>query len=119
MGSVQRARSWVYGKSGLRQNPQQRISSWSGSQTWLQVLFLSPLMIFGFGFGKDELFLRWLFLERARLHKRLPKWAVQTWFIETGTAQQGRRDAFFEGLGIKRVTVEKYADLYDNPEWCR
>ena len=55
MGSVQRARSLVYGKGGLRARAKKGKSP-VGSGTWLDIFFFCPLMIVGFGLGKDETF---------------------------------------------------------------
>jgi len=118
MGAVQRARSWVYhGRESLRTLASREDGQWQGNKTWLDVLFFSPLMIFGFGFNKDESFLRWLFLERARLHKINPSWKVKTWFVDTPRTSSLHRKAFFEGLGMKYVAVADYNDIYENPAW--
>lgn len=119
MGSVQRARPWVYNRNGLRANSKTGEISWVGSDTWLEVLFFCPLILIGFGFGKDEHFLRWLFLERARLHKLRPDWTANTWFVDRGTEDEKHPRPFLEGLGIEVVTVPKYSDIYDNPAWQR
>lgn len=119
MGSVQRARPWVYNRNGLRANAKTNENSWFGSDTWLEVFFFCPLILIGFGFGKDENFLRWLFLERARLHKLRPDWAAKTWFVDRGTADEKQRRRFLEGLGMEVVTVPQYSDIYDNPAWRR
>ncbi|MCZ4269085.1 hypothetical protein O4H48_14405 [Rhodobacteraceae bacterium G21628-S1] len=117
MGSVQRARPWVYKRNGLRFEAKVSENSWRGSNTWLDVLFFCPIMIFGFGFGKDENFFRWLFLERARLHKLRPNWKAKTWFIDTGDTDRKLRRPFFEGLDMEIVTVPDYSDIYENPVW--
>lgn len=117
MGSVQRARQWVYRQNGLRANAKSSTSPWRGSDTWLEVLFFCPLVLLGFGFGKDENFLRWLFLERARLHKLRPNWSVKTWFVEIGATDRKHRRPFLEGLGMEVVTVPQYVHIYENPAW--
>lgn len=117
MGSVQRARPWVYGPEGLRAKAKNGVHAWPGSDTWLEVLFFCPLMIFGFGFGKDENFLRWLFLERARLHKLEPRLKAKTWFVEVQSEASAHRQAFFERLGITFVTVSDYSDIYEASTW--
>ena len=43
MGSVQRARPWVYNRKGIRANAKTSENSWRGSDTWLEVLFFCPL----------------------------------------------------------------------------
>jgi hypothetical protein len=94
-----------------------REAIWRGRNTWLDILFFCPMMIFGFGFNKDENFLRWLFLERARLHKINPVWKTKTWFIDTPRNGSLHRKPFFEGLGMEYVTVADYADIYEDPTW--
>ena len=74
-------------------------------------------MIFGFGFNKDENFLRWLFLERARAHKLNQSWKTETWFIDTPKSGRLHRKPFFEGLGMEYVSVPAYSDIYKNPMW--
>ena len=73
MGSVHRARAWIYRTdNSLIRYLQGKSRSWNGIHTWLHPFFFSDIALVGFGFGKDETFLRWLFLERARLYKRFP-----------------------------------------------
>ncbi|MER8441394.1 hypothetical protein NKH36_34055 [Mesorhizobium sp. M1312] len=72
MGSVDRARAWMYrGDNSLIRYLQGNSVSWRGFHTCLHPFFSSDIAIIGFGFGKDETFLRWLFLERARLFQAL------------------------------------------------
>lgn len=117
MGSVQRARSWVYGKKGIRMNAKESLLNWPGANTWLDPLFFSPLLILGFGFGKDETFLRWLFLERARLHKIRPEWKQQAWYVTNKSSANRDRSPFFKALGIQMIEAESYEEIYDNPAW--
>jgi hypothetical protein len=118
MGSAQRARSWVYNnRNGLRTNAKISESGWRGSDTWLDAFFFCPLVLFGFGFGKDENFFRRLFLERARLHKFRPNLEAKTWFVDTGVIDNEHRRPFLEGLGMEIVTVPQYADIYENEGW--
>ena len=118
MGSVQRARSWVYNvEDSLRESIKRGSTNWRGSNTWLDVLFFSPVMIFGFSFGKDENLLRWLFLERAKLQKIAPQPSGNTWFVERKSENSRNRKAFFERLGVEFVTVDSYAEIYEDAAW--
>lgn len=117
MLSVERASSWIRGSRGLVANLES--GKWQGSNTWLDAFFFSPLLILGFGFGKDETFLRWLFLERARLHKRNPALKKMTWFVDVLDGNQKKRRPFFEGLGFSVVYLNQYSDLYENPAWLK
>ncbi|WP_269584233.1 hypothetical protein [Roseibium sp. Sym1] len=117
MGAVQRARSWVYGKRGIRMNAKEMRTDWPGSNTWLEPILFSPLIILGFGFGKDETFLRWLFLERARLHKMKPDWKQKAWYVTNKQSGNSDRAPFFKALGINLIETESYEEIYENPEW--
>ncbi len=118
MGSVQRARSWVYnGDNSLRAKIKKGHQSWRGSDTWLDILFFCPILIFGFSFGKDENFLRWLFLERAKLQKISNQITDKIWFVERTSDNSLSRKLFFERLGVEFVTVDSYSDIYENKKW--
>jgi hypothetical protein len=119
MGSVQRARPLVYGKGGLRARAKSDTEPRPGPGTWLEVFFLCPLLVVGFGCGKDETFLRWLFLERARLHKLVPSWRRNTWFVAKKSSENDHRKPFFEKLGIEFVIVSDYEEIYENQMWRR
>lgn len=117
MGSVQRARSQVNGDQGLRSMIKNGGRSWRGGNSWLEILFFCPLLIFGFTFSKDETFLRWLFLERARLHKANPAMKKKTWFVDTPESGSLHRKAFFKCLGMEYIAITDYAEIYQNPAW--
>ena len=118
MGAIQRARPWVYsGEKALRPLAKRGEDGWQGQNTWLDIAFRCPLMIVGFGFNKDESFLRWLFLERARLHKINPDWKTKAWFLDTPQNGSLHRKPFFEGLGMEYVSVPAYSEIYENPTW--
>ncbi|UOA15995.1 hypothetical protein [Sulfitobacter dubius] len=118
MGSVHRARSWVYGgENSLRGMLKDGERSWRGLDTWLDVIFFCPIVIFGFSFGKDENFLRWLFLERAKLQKISPEPAKKAWFVERRNESSDSRKLFFKRLGVEFVTVDDYSDIYEDRAW--
>lgn len=117
MGSVQRARSWLYGDCGLRALASNGNDSWRGRESWLDIILFCPLVIFGFSFGQDESFMRWLFLERARIHKIRPEWRAKTYFVDTPKNGSLHRKPFFEGLGIEYIAVRQYSDIYSSAAW--
>jgi hypothetical protein len=81
-------------------------------------VFNSNLLIFGFTFSKDETFLRWLFLERARLQKANTSWKPKTWFVDSPNKGSLHRKPFFEGLGMQYVVISNYAEIYENEGWA-
>jgi hypothetical protein len=118
MGSVQRARTWVYNRElSLRESIKNRGAPWRGSDTWLDIVFFSPIVIFGFTFGKDENFLRWLFLERAKLQKLMSEPAKKIWFVEKANENSDSRKLFFKRLGVEFITVKDYHNIYENAAW--
>jgi hypothetical protein len=118
MGSVHRARSWIYrtDRSLIRFLHGKSIS-WDGMHTWLQPFFFSDIAIIGFSFKRDETFLRWLFLERARLHKRFPSHRKNGWFIVEENAANRLRRPFFKHLGIELTFVENHEQIYESLAW--
>jgi hypothetical protein len=120
MGAVHRARAWIYrgDESLARMAKSEKGKAWSGQGSWLEIIFFCPIMIFGFGFHKDESFLRWLFLERARFHKMYPNWERKAWFIDTpSSTSKLSRKPFFDALGIEYISVNDYSEIYENPSW--
>ena len=117
MGAVQRARHVLYGKGGIHEFAKNGETKCPSLGNWLEILFFSPLVIFGFEFNKDETFLRWLFLERARLHHIIPRWKAPVWFIDTQKNKNLHRRPFFKGLGIEYVAVDDYSEIYESRAW--
>lgn len=119
MGAVHHARSWLYrGATPLVRTARENGEvHWKGQNTWLEIVFFCPIVILGFGFEKNESFLRWLFLERARIHKINPYWKTEAWFVDTQRSGNLKRKPFFEHLGMKYVTVDNYDEIYEDASW--
>lgn len=119
MGSVERARAWLH-KSGNRLFGSENINLWPGSNTWLQVFFHKPLLFFGLGLAENEVFLRWLLIERARYFKKFPGRAKRGWYVYS--QQEGELDPgkslFLKGVGIEPYPVSTYDDIYAQDTWC-
>lgn len=113
MGSVRNVREkFIYNnETGLYK----KYEDWEGTRTWLQIFFFCPIIMIGFGFNKDETFLRWLFLERAFLHRQNPKYLRKTWFV--GSKDKSR--SFLEMLGVEMIPIpaDEYEQIYENNAW--
>ena len=118
MRSVRRADLFVNGgENSLRSLADDRSAGWwRGQDTWLDVIFFRPLLIFGFTCNRDESFLRWLFLQRAGLHKSWPEVRVKAWFLDT-QSEDPTNKRFFEELDVEYVPVPEFKDIYENPAW--
>ena len=120
MGSVQRARSWIHGASeeGLFSTKDRK--SWVGASTWLHIIFNRPLLFFGLELNENEVFLRWLLIERAKYFKKFPLRQKPAWFLyapsQGDTFAPGKR-YFLERVGFQIVCAESYMDMYESGAW--
>ena len=121
MGSVSRARNWLHGGKedslfyGKNQN------RWRGHKSWLQCIFNNDLLIFGLGLGTQEVFLRWLFIERAKYFKKFPDRKKRAWFIEKSDSKHTdhwrAKKFFLEGVGVSTIQVKTHSEIYANKQW--
>jgi hypothetical protein len=115
MGSVDKARGWLY-SSGNKLFAARDIRKWPGAQTWLQPFFHKPLLFMGLGLEQNEVFLRWLLIERARYFGRHPGRRSPGWYVHVGPLDPGK--AFFlRGVGIEPHAVKDYAQIYGADTW--
>jgi hypothetical protein len=121
MGSVQRARVWLHGKNhALFAMKEKDIAKWQGADTWLHVLFHKPLVILGLALEENEVFLRWLLLERAAYFKRYPSRKQAAWYVssdDVSKASVAGKKFFLNAVGIDWVPALDYQDIYENPSW--
>lgn len=116
MGSVDRAHAWMHRwDNSLIRYLQVNSASWRGFHTWLHPFFSSDIAIIGFGFGKDETFLRWLFLERARLFQRFPSHRPAGLVCHDGFHTQSPPPAVAESS--RHSAVETYDQIFKSPVW--
>ncbi len=119
MGSVRRAYDWMHSGSG-RLFGDSNIERWRGRNTWLDILFHMPLVFFGMGLGRDEVFLRWLLIQRARYFAQHRDRLQQAWYVFPATEKQPQDLAkyfFLKALGVELVCVETYDDIYSMSVW--
>ena len=116
MGSVQRARSWLH-QGGRRLSSGNHDEDWAGAASWLQILFCKPLLILGLGLNENEVFLRWLLIERARYFRMFAKKKQPAWFVEGGPIADGKV-FFLKGVGVTPVQADGHDELYDEPTWA-
>lgn len=115
MGSVERARSLLYkGKEGnlySEKNPE----TWNGYKTWLHIVFNKSLFIFGLGLEENEVFLRWLLIERKKYFKKFPRRKQEGWYLtkkSNNKTDEGKK-FFLEKAGFNILEVDEYSDIYE------
>jgi hypothetical protein len=117
MGSVQRARTWIHGAGGRRLfAATESLEHWRGRASWLHIAFTKPLAIFGLALDINEVFLRWLLIERARYFRAFPRRSKKAWYFHVNDETPGKL-FFLAGVGVTPVQVKTYDELYGEPVW--
>ena len=110
MGSVERARKMIQGNSLNEYFNGKNQEYWIGYNTWLHILFNKNLFIFGLTLDENEVFLRWLLIQRAK-YSRMYNTQLKGWYINK-KIPNGKR-FFLEQLGLEVIDIKNYDDLYN------
>jgi serine/threonine protein kinase len=113
MGSVEKARNWIYKGLYARRDSVR----WPGVDTWLHAVFHKPLIIFGLALEENEVFLRWLLIERARYFSKYPDRRKSAWYVHRASERGSGKLFFLEELGIQPFEVESFEDIYGRNTW--
>ena len=117
MGSVHRLRTWLYrGRKHPKSTPKYS-HQWAGAASWLHVAFNWPLLIFGLALDENEIFLRWLLIERARYFKNCPEVSKEAWYVYAGERHADGKQFFLESVGVTPLRVDSYEDIYGAETW--
>ena len=109
MGSVEKARKLIHAGDGrLFEGKDQH--DWKGKSSWLHIWFNMPLIIVGFGLSSDEVFIRWLLIERKKYFQQFQERHKDTIFISTGGDERVKN--FLNNLDIEYRVVDDYNLLY-------
>lgn len=112
MGCVEKARSLMAG--GLYAKTKHH--HWKGENTWLDILLNKSLCIFGLSMEENEVFIRWLLIERAKYYKKFPAKKKGGWYISPRTQTPDARSAgkalFLKCVGLDLVEVNSYDEIY-------
>lgn len=117
MGSVERARGWFHKGNESRLFTGKNIRDWNGADSWLHIIFNTPLMIFGLGLEENEVFFRWLLIERARYFKKFPERRKKAWYVHVGELNNDGKQFFLEGVGVQTIRVTNYEKIYGAATW--
>ena len=112
MGCVERARRMIQGQNFNEYFGGKNQAYWVGYNTWLHIIFNKDLFIFGLGLEENEVFLRWLLIQRAKYCKMYNK-PLKGWYI--GKKDMDINDGkkfFLEQLGFKVIEISDYKTLY-------
>ena len=90
---------------------------WIGRNTLLDIIFHKNLIIVGLSLESQEVFLRWLLIQRKKyLNAMLNKYHAfrpKAWFVSKGDlCETSPQSLFFRTCGVEPISVEKYCDIY-------
>jgi hypothetical protein len=109
MGSAERARKLIHnGDDRLFKGKRQVF--WQGHQTWLHIWFNLPIVIFGLAYGIDEVFLRWLLIERRR-YLNIYHVPMEVYYVSIGTPMPAIQN-LMQNLGVTIKVVNNYSEIY-------
>ncbi len=109
MGSAEKARKLIHqGEDRLFKGKRQEY--WQGRQTWLHIWFNLPIVIFGLKYGIDEVFLRWLLIERKR-YLNLFYEPMNVWYLTKEDPEPGVKN-LMQNLGVQLKLVNNYSEIY-------
>ncbi|QYJ91683.1 hypothetical protein [Shewanella halotolerans] len=115
MGAVDRARDILHQghlgggfKNALKEH-------WRGNSTWLNILLHNELVFIGLGLESNEIFLRWLLIERAKLYKAFPERRRAAYYIYAGEPISQGQALFLEAVGVTVLPQTDYEALYEAP----
>ncbi len=111
---VTRLRNFLYGDTGIAKYfDEKKQSRWNGDHTWLEVFFGKDLCVFGLGLEDNEIDLRWLLIERARLFRKFSERKRQGWYICLENDCTDGKRFFLESVGFSIVGFKEYKDVYE------
>ncbi|TCS35586.1 hypothetical protein EDC30_11054 [Paucimonas lemoignei] len=117
MGAVERARALLY-RGTIRLFSGADINAWVGASTWLQIVFHKPLLIFGLGLSENEVFLRWLLIERAKYYRVFPERRKPAWYVHSANEKNEGKLYFLRAVGVETVGVPHFDDIYGEQAWA-
>lgn len=82
---------------------------WAGINTWLHLIFNKSLCIIGLNMGVDEVFLRWLLIER-KFHFGAGR-THNGWFVDKKIDDSKKR--FLNEIGFEAIEMD-FDDIYEN-----
>ena len=109
MGCVERARRMIQSDGFNELFDGKNQNNWIGNNTWLHIIFNKDLFIFGLALEENEVFLRWLLIQRAK-YSQMYNIRLRGWYI--GDNISPGKKFFLEQLGFDVIEISDYNNLY-------
>lgn len=113
MKQVVKANSLIHKGFSIDNFNGKNTDNWNGMNTWLHIFFNKNLFIFGLALGKDEVFLRWLLIQREKYFKKFPERVKKSWFVCIKDEIKNSNKVFLENLNFKIITLDSYQEIYE------
>ncbi len=84
-----------------------------GKNSWLNHFFNKSLFIFGLGLEEQEIFIRWLLLQRGAYFNLNPRKRKQGWYIYNDNIDKGK-EFFLKSVGIEPIKFINKKYLYED-----
>lgn len=114
ISQCQHARKYIHkGNDNLDLFNGKNVRYWDGINSWLHLIFNKSLCIIGLTLDANEVFLRWLLIERKKyLNKK--KFDHEGWYICTNDEIKNQEDKkfFLNEMGFEVVDLGSYNDIY-------
>lgn len=117
MGNVERVRKMLHNKRESIYFDGENRNEWIGYLSWLHIVFNKSLIVVGLGLEENEVFFRWLLIERAKYFKMFPSRRKEGWYITVKNDKDVNflgKQFFLESVGLKVLEVESYDVLYNS-----
>lgn len=108
MGCVERARKMLQGKDLIEYFNGKNQNNWAGYNTWLHIVFNRDLFIFGLALDENEVFLRWLLIQRAKYSRMYSKF-LKGWYVDVNISP-GKR-LFLEKIGFNVIELKSFDEF--------
>lgn len=116
MESVEKARRMIQAqnKYEMENFGGKNRNDWDGKNTWLHLIFNRSLFVFGLALDENEIFLRWLLIQRAKYFALFPDREYKGWYLTTEAEMKDKvgKKFFLENVGLKVITVSDYDKIY-------
>ena len=115
MNCISKARQMLKGSiifENDEENHKDKSMHWKGYNTWIHQFFNNSLFIFGLNLDENELFLRWLLIQRKKYYLTFGQ-KHNGWYITKDKLSEGKI-LFLESVGIEIIKVQDYKTLYED-----
>jgi hypothetical protein len=110
IGSAERARKLLKSGAGRLDNTHRK-GPWQGHESWLDIWFNKDIIIFGLGYGIDEVFLRWLLIERRRYFNKIGRKHMDVCYLTVGEPAPAINN-LMDNLGVRVTYAKDFDEIY-------